>query len=530
MNPQNKQIPRIGVGYVRESTEGQDLGYSPKRQENMIKRYAKEHEIHLIEFYKDLQSGTSVKKREDFQRMIDDALQKKFEIILVFHTSRFARNIKESRHYKQLLRQKLGIDVISVTQYFGEDWQDPSSFLNEGINELFDEHYSRQLSFWMRHALAEKRRKGFSTGRPSLGYCKKKGDTRNWYVHKQEAKTVKEIFELYATGKYSFADISAKLNSKGYKTKLGNDFTYSSLKDIVSNRSYLGLIPSGRKGFPEIHGSHEPIITEGLFEKCQEVRSFRRNTIGRPVAKHRFYLLKGLLYCYNCIERLKGKEDKAGNTALMPKMYCETRVWEKSNGKKIERYHYGCKFKRENKSCKQPNVQTKVIDKQVIKLMEGLELPDYIITAVIDKLRNLFSKAKLSVKENKEIKKLEKERERVNTMYRIGEYSDEQYKQEITIIKNNLKEHQALNRVANKSKLDEEKYLRETEAFLRDFKGFWKPLAATEKRDWIQMVFKRIWVKGQKVVAVEPHDDFKPLLVSLKKFLVQSPPLTPTAQ
>ncbi|MBU1868796.1 hypothetical protein KJ608_05075, partial [Patescibacteria group bacterium] len=116
------------------------------------------------------------------------------------------------------------------------------------------------------------------------------------------------------------------------------------------------------------------------------------------------------------------------------------------------------------------------------------------------------------------------------TMYRMGEYSDERYEQEITTIKNQLKELNALDRVANKSKIDEKKYLKETEAFLRDFKGFWKPLDKKEKRKWIQMLFKRIWIKGQKVVAVEPHNDMKPLVVSLKKLLGQLPSLTPSPE
>ena len=54
--------------------------------------------------------------------------------MLVYHTSRFARNQPEARSYKQLLRERLGIKVISVTQPLGDDPTDPSVLLAESIH------------------------------------------------------------------------------------------------------------------------------------------------------------------------------------------------------------------------------------------------------------------------------------------------------------------------------------------------------------------------------------------------------------
>jgi DNA invertase Pin-like site-specific DNA recombinase len=84
-----------------------------------------------------------------------DAAAGKFDVVLVYHTSRFARNQVEARRYKQLLRERLGIRVISVTQPMGEDHTDPSAFLAESIYEMFDEYYSVSLSFWTRSCLKD---------------------------------------------------------------------------------------------------------------------------------------------------------------------------------------------------------------------------------------------------------------------------------------------------------------------------------------------------------------------------------------
>ncbi len=57
-----------------------------------------------------------------------------------------------------LLRDRLGIRVVSVTQPIGDDPSDPSFFLAESIHEMFDEYYSVSLSFWTRTGLREKAR------------------------------------------------------------------------------------------------------------------------------------------------------------------------------------------------------------------------------------------------------------------------------------------------------------------------------------------------------------------------------------
>ena len=93
-----------------------------------------------------------------------DATERRFDCVLVYHTSRFARNQVEARRYKQMLRERLGIKVISVTQPMGEDHSDPSAFLAESIHEMFDEYYSVSLSFWTRTGLREKARQGHLVG------------------------------------------------------------------------------------------------------------------------------------------------------------------------------------------------------------------------------------------------------------------------------------------------------------------------------------------------------------------------------
>lgn len=541
-NPSPKPKQRIGAGYIRESTEDQDKGFSPDNQKRQIEEHARKHNITITEWYKDLITGTSASKRDDFQKMMSDAMQHKFDIILVFHTSRFARNVQESRHYKDLLRKKLDIDVISITQHFG-DWKEPSAFLNEGVNELFDEHYSRQLSFWVRNSLMEKRLQGYQRGNPPFGYYKKQIEfnqekdkpiyAKEWLVHAKESKIVLRIYNYYATGKYSFVNIASLLNKEGIKSKYGNPFTYSSVKGILCNRVYLGYVTSPRhKDLKDIKtDKHPDIISQTLFDKVQRITAARRHSFGRPPAQHRFYLLQGLVYCYHCRKWLENKVDKP-NARMIPRMYCESVPWKTREGKK-ETLLYACKLRREMKQCTQPDVPCKVIDQQVLDFMEGFTVPNDIIKMTLEKLGKLFDQKKGEPKDDtmNAIQQLERKKKRLTVVYtNTDAMSSEDYLIKVREIDEKITHYrQAANIPEPSTGVPKAFALKETEKFLRDFQRFWHTnLGDDERRAWIVMCIKRVWVKDKKVVAIEPHDDFKPLFGSLEKVIGQAPVVTPS--
>lgn len=510
------------AAYIRESTEEQDKGYSPDNQKETILRYARQNGIEVVEWYKDLFTGRSAEKRIDFQRMIADAMMKKFDVILIFHSSRFARNVEESQQYKKLLRNKLGINVVSVTQNFG-DPDDPGSFLNEGINELFDEHVSRNIGFWVGTSLMAKRQKGYQLGNPPLGYYKKKiGYDKErdrvmyegvWRVETDEAKLVNQIFNLYIGGNMSFADIAAELNKNGGKTKHGHPFTYSSIKDTLNNRSYLGYTYSPRRNYPELRAKHKPIITEELFNKAQEVLNDRRRSKGRSTAKHRFYFLQSLVFCYGCYKHLKGKENNP-SARLLPKMYCVT---QPSDGK--EYYSYACKYRRENHSCKQKSVKCETIDDEVSTYLEGFTLPKDVIEDTISQVREMIQSAKKTPDMVGRIKRLEEKKKKIEFIFtNTSELSEEQYLGKLEEVNIELNKYSQFDRVASNARREEE-FIKKTERLLGDFKSLWDTFDKVERRRWAMMTLRRVWVKDGKVYAIEPQEEYKPLFVAHREVL-----------
>src|ERR1700686_698034 len=207
--PEQEKVRRA-VAYVRESTEEQGRGYSPEGQRQAIARYASEHDMTLIKEHIDFETGRLADKRPDFQRLIEDAMEHRFDVVLVFHTSRFARNTVEAKRYKKLLRSQLGIDVISVTQPLGADANDPAAFLSESVHEIFDEYYSVSLSFWTKMGLREKARQGLLTGSLPWGYVKGADDIAT--PDSEKAPYVRQLFEMYATGQHTDRTLAVWLN------------------------------------------------------------------------------------------------------------------------------------------------------------------------------------------------------------------------------------------------------------------------------------------------------------------------------
>ncbi len=534
-NDNKSAVKKRAAVYIRESTEEQDKGFSPENQRKRIQEYANDHGMVQVNFYKDLISGRSAAKRTDFQRMISDALAGQFDVILIFHTSRFARNVKDAREYKELLRKRHGIDVVSVTQDFG-DWNDPNSFLNEGINELFDEHQSRNISFWVQEGLMEKRMVGKKIGNPPFGYHKEqigydeeKGRPiykAIWLIESTQAQWVKEAFTLYAQGGYSYADIANKLNKAGIKTKYDNQFSYSSIKDMLKNRAYLGYTTSPRKGLPEIPNTHEPIIAEELFNQVQAMIGQRRNRTGRPTAQHRTYLLQGLVYCYPCREREDGDTKRWHNTAA-PNMYCQTKRFLKHDDAR-----YICKFRKEDRSCKQSTVTSKIIDDQAKELMEAFSIPSDVIELAAQKFKQKLIDRKTQkpttivdrtslLREEKA--QLEKQRQKLNLQFlKYEAITENEYALQLEIIRERVATIDTqLIELGSKTDLkkptiSDSQKMETMVAYLQDFPAFFADMEPVQQRNWLLMSIERLWVDKKQLVAIQPKESFVPLFESMQ--------------
>ena len=146
-------------------------------------------------------------------------------------------------------------------------------FLNERINETMDEQYSRNLSRYVSAGLAEKSEHGYAVGPPPLGYMSeilagRKGERK--VPNPETMPALLMALRDYATGQFSFRDVADRLNAQGYRTRTGRPFTGASIRDVVGNRIYEGIVVYHE-------GRPDELVTNGPQEVSQEVKALWTN-------------------------------------------------------------------------------------------------------------------------------------------------------------------------------------------------------------------------------------------------------------
>lgn len=289
----------IGAAYIRVSTDDQ-LDLSPDSQLDEIKKYAAANDIVLSPDYifmeQEGRSGKKAENRPEFQRMISTAKvkPKPFDCILVWKFSRFARNQDESTFYKGMLRKKLGIDVVSVSEPIMEGMY---GRLIEMIIEWQDEFYSYNLGVEVKRGMTKKAElKGYQIV-PCLGYAAV-GNGKPFVIVEDEYKIVEDIFRMYALENLDRTAIARRLNAQGKKAKRGNPFEQRTITRILTNPFYNGTVSWNGISF---QGSHETrqSVTD-LYDICQE----RLKQEFRPVKRRSIstcrHWLSGILKCSVC--------------------------------------------------------------------------------------------------------------------------------------------------------------------------------------------------------------------------------------
>lgn len=315
------------ASYCRVSTDKEDQTNSFEAQKRYFREYiGRNPDWELYEIYADDGlSGTSTKRRTQFNRMMNDAYAGKFRLILTKEVSRFSRNILDTIFYTRELRA-LGIGVI---------------FLTDNINTLAPEG-EMMLSFLASLAQEESRRtssrvvwgqtrqmeRGVVFGRSLLGYDVKNGHLT---VNPEEAELVRLIFHKYALEQAGTTEIARFLTREGYRTHRGScQWRPSTLIKLLKNEKYVGDLIQKKSYTPDflthekkrnsgqvpvitITNHHEPIISRELWALAQE-RLRRNNKRTAPDAGHsNRYVFSGKIKCGLCgssfVGRFKYRKD-----------------------------------------------------------------------------------------------------------------------------------------------------------------------------------------------------------------------------
>ena len=331
--------------YARFSSELQ-REESIDAQIRAITDFADKNGLIIVDEYCDRAKSATTDKRPEFQRMIADAKNNKFHVVLVHKLDRFARNRYDSIGYKLELK-KSNVSLISVTEQF--DSESPESIITESVLEAMAEYYSLNLAREVEKGKKENALKCIHVGgTPPLGYDVDK-ETRKLVLNEHEAEAVKIIFQRYIEG-VGYLQIANELNEKGYRTKKGNTFSTGSIGSILRNEKYTGTYiynKSAPKNADGIRNGHEykpesewikiedaipQIVSKDDFHYIQQ--KLEKNKHAFPGHKHiEEYLLSGKIFCGKCGSAYVGdrRNDKRRTNTII-KYVCNGKKRRGNNG------------------------------------------------------------------------------------------------------------------------------------------------------------------------------------------------------
>ena len=334
--------------YIRVSTEDQVReGYSLDVQREYLANFAKQQGYEVFEVYSDEGISAGSTDRPALQKLLNDAKEKMFGLVIVYKIDRFSRRLKDLIDLVDQLEAS-GVGFKSATE--------PFDTTNSAGKLMFQQLGS--FAEFERNRLAERVFPGMVKSIQSgnwhgsrhcpTGYTYNK-EKKLLEINECEAKIVRLVYKLYLQGK-SAADIADYLNRSKHETRVGRYFYPKYIRDILRNHIYIGEIVWNKchydkkqkvgnnfkyvKNDPSqwivAKGKHQPIISVEDFEKVQKLLAERNLVPVRRSQKGKFAFSR-LLYCEKCSHRFFGISSISNHRTG------ERKIWYRCGGQQL---HY----------------------------------------------------------------------------------------------------------------------------------------------------------------------------------------------
>ena len=344
MQENNEKLTQNYAIYLRKSradieAEAKGEGETLARHEQILWDLANKSGLHIGKIYKEIVSGETIEARPEMQKLLKDVKESKWEGVLVVEVERLARGETMDQGIVAKAFKVSGTKIITPLKIY-----DPNNEFDEEYFE-FGLFMSRREYKVINRRLQKGRELSAKEGKfvgsvPPFGYCrvKIKGDKGYTLKKNKEANIVKLIYDLYAYDNLSLNEITKRLNQMGIRPRKNNEWSVSTIKDILANPVYIGKIKwYARKevkvyrnetliktrprnsNYILVEGLHEAIIEE----KTWKIVSAKRSLNSVPVVNNQMVQnpLSGLIICDKCGKKMKRRSySQKGKEATL---YCD---------------------------------------------------------------------------------------------------------------------------------------------------------------------------------------------------------------
>ncbi len=424
--------------YLRKSREDIEAekygeGETLARHEKILTTLAKKRKLHISKIYREVVSGETISERKEMQKLLRDVENEKWTGVLVVEVERLARGDTADQGRVSKAFKYSHTKIITPVKTYDPDNEFDEEYFEFGL------FMSRREYKTINRRLQRGRELSVSEGKfvgniAPFGYDRVKLENAKGYtlsINQDEAPIVREIFRLYAFENATINSVTKQLNKLNLKPRIASEWSISSVKDILSNPTYIGKLTWNRRkqkkktknghliisrprnqDYLIYDGLHEPIIDNKTWELVQEKR--KQNT---PKIKHNNTIqnpLAGLVFCEKCGKPMQRRPYTRNDKPAI--IMC-------SNSK--------C----DNISSKLYIVEDKIIDALKIWL-ENYKV-DYSIKNTLNSDNNKIIEKSISATK----KELEKENAKLNKIYEFlenGMYNNDEFISRSKTIKNNI--------------------------------------------------------------------------------------------
>ena len=268
------------VIWARVSSREQKEGYSIDAQLRATRERAAKNGWQVVREFAVAESAKRGADRVAFNEMFKwvktSAKRNKIKAILAHKLDRVCRNMRDAVRLQDL-EDTCGVQLAFVDHQFGAG---PAGALSFNVMAAVAQYYSDNLRAEIFKGMDEKVRQGWPTGSAPFGYLNVDDRDEPVQPHPERSKILVRIFELYATGKYTFKSLADKLLAEGYTFRPSLPrFDKSSLSYILNNRFYIGELKRNGNTYP---GRYKILIDHRTFEACQDILTGRNRRTGNP--------------------------------------------------------------------------------------------------------------------------------------------------------------------------------------------------------------------------------------------------------
>ena len=402
--------------YARVSTDKYEQLNSLENQVSYYEEFIKSNtNWTFVEGYIDEGiTGTSTQKRDSFKRMIRDAQNKKFNLIITKEISRFARDTLDSIQYtRKLLEYGVGV----FFQYDHINTFNPDCELRLTIMASIAQEEVRKLSERVKFGFQRSIEKGNVLGNDSIWGYKK--DDCKLVIVEEEAEIIRKIFDMYVNDHIGMRTIGNKLADLGYLNKNGKPITQGTIKYILTNPKYKGFYCGNKTKVVDYHTKERvnidvsdwkvyqdnvnvpPIVSESIWNKAQDIINERSGKFSKDkkVYQNR-YCLSGKIYCME------------HNTTYRRKVSISSGIKKK----RVVTWRCSEFLKYNTKGCDGPIIYDDeikdIIGKIIYRYINNINVIDDLIEEY-KKIENDVNYLELIEKKEKEIEVLEKKKSKI---------------------------------------------------------------------------------------------------------------------